>query len=70
MSFEEGLDILKGIHLRPDVLYWEGFPHEEGVFKVMQLVHKTFPGTVVVGDGYNYPEVQKGLQRCAQDIFR
>lgn len=71
MSFEDGLTLLKTeLGLRPDVLYWEGFPKEAGLLQTLGAVKEAFPGVVVVGDGYNYPEVQAGLARASKDLYQ
>lgn len=71
MGFEEGLALLKAeLGLRPDVLYWEGFPNEAGLLQTLGAVKEAFPGVVVVGDGYNYPEVQAGLARASKDLYQ
>ncbi|KAM3577504.1 hypothetical protein VYU27_000667 [Nannochloropsis oceanica] len=71
MGFDEGLALLKAdLSLRPDVLYWEGFPDEAGLLQTLGTVKEAFPGVVVVGDGYNYPEVQAGLTRASKDLYQ
>jgi hypothetical protein len=71
MKFEEGIALLKStLNLRPDVLYWEGFPNEAGLYQTLYAVKEAFPGVIVVGDGYNYSEVQKGLAKASRSLYQ
>lgn len=49
MGFEEGIKLLQQLGARPDVLYWEGFPHEDGVLSTLKLAQQV--GVVWRGDG-------------------
>ncbi len=40
MGFGEGIRLLQELGARPDVLYWEGFPHEEGTLETLTQVQQ------------------------------
>lgn len=44
MAFEEGIRLLQELGCRPDVLYWEGFPHEDGVLSTLTLAQQVRRG--------------------------
>lgn len=69
MGWREGLEVLKDLGVRPDALYWEGYPlTTTEVEELLQHCQRTFRGVTVVGDGWSHPEVREGVLK-SRELF-
>ena len=62
----EALQILKEMGVEPDLLYIDASHHYDGVMKDVSTAIDLFPSAHIVGDDWEYPDVQRAVKDCAQ----
>ena len=62
----EALQILKGMDVTPDLIYIDASHHYEGVMKDVSMAINLFPSAHIVGDDWEYPDVQRAVKDCAR----
>ena len=60
--------ILKEMGVEPDLLYIDASHHYDGVMKDVSTAIDLFPSAHIVGDDWEYPDVQRAVKDCAQNM--
>ena len=60
-----GLRLLHSINIIPDVVYIDASHHYDGVLKDITTVLELFPNVDLVGNSWDYPDVQRAVKVCA-----
>jgi hypothetical protein len=60
-----GLNILKAHDIVPELVYIDASHHYESVMKDISTVLMMYPQAHVVGDDWDYPDVQRAVKECA-----
>mmetsp|Transcript_1933 Transcript_1933/g.3069 ORF Transcript_1933/g.3069 Transcript_1933/m.3069 type:complete len:290 (+) Transcript_1933:60-929(+) len=62
----EALRILKSLGVEPDLIYVDACHHYEGVLHDISTALELFPSADIVGDDWDYPDVQRAVKECAR----
>lgn len=62
----EGLHILQACGVVPDLVYIDASHHYDSVVKDISTVLQMYPQADVVGDDWDYPDVQRAVKECAE----
>lgn len=70
MGWREGFKVLVSLGVRPDALYWEGFPvTQKEVEDLLEACVKNFPGVSILGDGFQFKGVRDGVLAKKHTLF-
>ena len=62
----EALKILKTMNVDPDLVYIDASHHYDGVVKDVSTAIDLFPSAHIVGDDWEYPDVQRAVKDCSR----
>jgi hypothetical protein len=62
----EALRILHAAGVKPQLIYIDASHHYEGVVRDISTALELFPDADIVGDDWDYPDVQRAVKECGQ----